>query len=81
MEEAEQALEQTVSEICALPIHADELTKVKNKAEASIAFEEVELLTRAKGIAYGAIMGNPNYLNEEISNLHAVTPEAMQAAD
>jgi predicted Zn-dependent peptidase len=77
MQEAEQAIESTIAELQKMLIDEDELTKVKNKAEASIAFEEVELLTRARSLAYGAVMGNPDYLNEETAKLQAVTPEGI----
>lgn len=78
MQEAEEAINSTIAELQNSPIPETELTKVKNKAEASIAFEEVELLTRARNIAFGAVLGNPNYANQEIQQLQAVTAEALQ---
>ena len=78
MQEAEEAIHQTIAEICAELVNENELTKVKNKAEASTSFEEVDMLNRAKSIAFGAVIGNPNYLNEETAKLRAVTAIELQ---
>lgn len=80
MEQAENAIQMTIEELRQTPISDTELTKVKNKAEASIAFEEVEVLTRARNIAYGAVLDNPNYLNEETARLQAVTADELHQA-
>jgi len=77
MQEAEDAIQSTLTEICHNLVSETELSKVKNKAEASIAFEEVDLLGRAKSIAFGAVIGNPNYLNEEKTNIQAITAEQI----
>lgn len=78
MEDAEKAIQSTIDDLQKNAIDEAELIKVKNKAEASIAFDEVEMLTRARNIAFGAVMGNPHYLNEEIEKLNAVTSVGLQ---
>lgn len=55
----------------------EELEKVKNQAASSIVFGELELLNRAMNLAYGAIMGNPNWVNEEIHHIRRVTNEQI----
>ena len=61
-------------------VPAEELEKVKNQAEASIVFGEIELLNRAMNLAYSKLMGNANLVNEEGAKLQAVTPTDVQAA-
>ncbi|QSE97894.1 M16 family metallopeptidase [Fulvivirga lutea] len=50
----------------------EELNKVKNQAESTLAFGEVELLNRAMNLAYSALSGDTNYCNKEIERIRAV---------
>ena len=50
-----------------------EVNKVKNQAETSIEFGEVELLNRAMNLAVSTVMGDPNLVNEEKDRIRAVT--------
>ena len=55
-----------------------ELNKVKNQAESTLAFSEVELLNRAMNLAYAASSGNPDLVNCEAEQIQAVTVEDVQ---
>jgi predicted Zn-dependent peptidase len=50
----------------------EELEKVKNQAESSILFSEMELLNRAMGLAIANALGNTNLVNEELGKIRAV---------
>jgi predicted Zn-dependent peptidase len=54
----------------------EEMLKVKNQAESSIIFSEMDLLTRAMNLAYSALLGNPNLVNME-----SVLIQQVQAED
>ncbi|RNI23486.1 M16 family metallopeptidase [Rufibacter latericius] len=74
---ANAAVEAIVAKIRAEHVSEEELQKVKNKAETSIVFSEIELLNRALNLAVGKLMGNPNHINEEGYLVQAVTSEAI----
>lgn len=77
MEEAERAIWEVIDEV-KQGISENEMQKVKNQAESSLVFGEVELLNRAMNLAFGAVMGNPNWTNEEINHIHAVNKEDIK---
>ncbi|QDK82714.1 insulinase family protein [Spirosoma sp. KCTC 42546] len=79
LEEADAAVESVVQELIEKPVPEDELAKVKNQAEATLAFSEVELLNRAMNLAFAANAGNPDLVNQEAAQIQAVTPDAIQA--
>ncbi|MVM38903.1 insulinase family protein [Spirosoma sp. HMF3257] len=79
LEEADAAVEAVVQEFIDQTVPEDELAKVKNQAEATLAFSEVELLNRAMNLAYAANAGNPDLVNQEAAQIQAVTPDAIQA--
>ncbi|GAB3022613.1 M16 family metallopeptidase [Spirosoma pulveris] len=79
LEEADAAVESVVQEFIDQAVPADELAKVKNQAEATLAFSEVELLNRAMNLAYAANAGNPDFVNQEAEQIQAVTPDTIQA--
>lgn len=75
VQEANAAVEEIVARLRDEHVSAEELQKVKNQAETSIVFSEIELLNRAMNLAYGKLMGNPNFINEEAAHVQAITPE------
>ncbi|MBC8156098.1 MAG: insulinase family protein [Bacteroidetes bacterium] len=79
LEEADAAIEAVVQEMIDQPVSAEELGKVKNQAEATLAFSEVELLNRAMNLAFAANAGNADWVNQEAAQLQAVTPDDVQA--
>ncbi|UFH54439.1 pitrilysin family protein [Spirosoma sp. KNUC1025] len=78
LEEADAAVEAIMQEFIDQPVPDEELAKVKNQAEATLAFSEVELLNRAMNLAYAANSGNPDLVNEEAAVIQAVTPDDIQ---
>ena len=52
-----------------------ELKKVKNQAESTLAFSEVEILNKAMSLAYYAQIGDVTLVNKEISSIRSVSTE------
>ncbi|UHG92035.1 M16 family metallopeptidase [Spirosoma oryzicola] len=80
LEEADAAVESIVQEFIDQAVSEEELAKVKNQAEATLAFSEVELLNRAMNLAYAANAGNPDLINQEADHIQVATPDSIQAA-
>ncbi len=78
LEEADAAVEAVLQEFIDQAVPDEELAKVKNQAEATLAFSEVELLNRAMNLAYAANAGNPELVNQEADQIQAITPEGVQ---
>lgn len=79
LEEADAAVEAVVQEFIDHTVPEEELAKVKNQAEATLAFSEVELLNRAMNLAHAANAGDPEWVNQEAARIQAVTPDDVQA--
>lgn len=79
LEEADAAVEAVVQEFIDQTVGEDELAKVKNQSEATLAFSEVELLNRAMNLAFAANADNPDLVNEEAAQIQAITPDDVQA--
>ena len=77
-EEAEAALWAEVENLKNEEVPADELTKVKNKTESTLAFSEMSLLDKAMNLAYYELMGDAENYNNEIAKYLAVTPAAIK---
>lgn len=56
------------------------LQKVKNQAEVTTVFAEVDLLNRAMGLAYASFLGDINLVNQELDLIKSVTSEDLKAA-
>lgn len=58
------------------------LEKVKNQAEVTMASGEVDLLNRSMGLAYAAMLGNPDLVNLEKAIYRGITEdEVIQTAN
>ncbi|HVY75802.1 MAG TPA: pitrilysin family protein [Puia sp.] len=66
MEEANAAVEEELKKLNSGPIDAKELTKVKNKTESAILFEDMGLMNRASNLAMYELMGDAAYMNTEL---------------
>jgi zinc protease len=55
-------------------VEAEELNKVKNQAETTIVFSEIELLNRAMNLAFHKLLGDANLVNLEGEKIQAVQP-------
>lgn len=75
LEEAEKQIDEVVNSFLAedKENYATELDKVKNQAESSLVFAEVELLNRAMNLAFFALLGNPDQINKESAVIQAIT--------
>ncbi|GAB3906284.1 pitrilysin family protein [Larkinella knui] len=79
LEEADAAIESVVDEVISQTMAEEELTKVKNQAEATLVFSEIELLNRAMNLAYAANAGNADWVNQETERIQAITPDDIQS--
>jgi predicted Zn-dependent peptidase len=79
IERGEAEISAILDEMIEQQVAEPELNKVKNQAEATLVFSEVELLNRAMNLAFNASLGNPELINQESAYIQAVTPESLQA--
>lgn len=77
-EEAEEAIEDVIQSLKQDKLSDDEVEKVKNQAEASIVFSELDLLNRAMNLAFAALLGDPNLVNRESAMIQQVSAEQIQ---
>ena len=77
LEEAETAVWELIHDFKKETFSDAELTKVKNKAESTLVFSELELLNRAMNLAFAANMGNPDLVNQEGALIQAVKKEQV----
>ncbi|OOQ61903.1 M16 family metallopeptidase [Mucilaginibacter pedocola] len=77
-EDAEAAIWEQLELLKNEEVFADELTKVKNKTESTMAFSEMSLLDKAMNLAFYELMGDADNLNHETLKYLAVTPAAIK---
>ena len=70
---AEQAILDELKKLIEEGISTSELEKVKNKAEAAMAFEDMSVMNRASSIAMYENLGDADLINTELSKYQAVT--------
>ncbi|MCU0466980.1 MAG: insulinase family protein [Arcicella sp.] len=75
IEEGDAAIQEVLDDFLKNPVTEEELVKVKNQAESTLIFSEVELLNRAMNLAFAANAGNVEYANEESTKIQAVSTE------
>jgi predicted Zn-dependent peptidase len=78
VEHAETLLLDAIQRFVLSGIDADGLQRVKNQAEASLVFGEVEVLNRAMNLAMAANAGNVEYVNLEAEQIAAVELSEVQ---
>ncbi len=79
MMEADKAIEEEIEKIRTNKIDEKELTKVKNKTEAAILFEDMSLMNRAASLAIYELLGDANLMNTELAKYQSVTAEQILA--
>lgn len=79
LEEADAAVESVLDEVISQTMSEDELAKVKNQAESTLVFSEIELLNRAMNLAYAANAGNADWVNQETERIQAITPDDIRS--
>lgn len=77
-ETAEQGVMSVLDELIQNGPSEEELTKVKNQAEATIEFGETEVMNRAMNLAFARLSGDANLVNREIELVDSVTSSDIQ---
>ncbi|KAA0991447.1 M16 family metallopeptidase [Dyadobacter aurulentus] len=80
LEDADQAVNEVLQEIIEFGPTEEEVTKVKNQSEASLAFSEVELLNRAMNLAFAANAGNVDWANQDAEIIRDLTVNDLHTA-
>jgi len=73
MQEAEAAVNEELSKLKQFGVEEKELTKVKNRTEAAISFEDMSLMNRAGSLAFYEILGDASLMNSELQRYQEVT--------
>lgn len=73
MKTADQAIREELDKISSTVTEDKELTKVKNKTESAILFEDMNLMNRASNLAMYELMGDVAYMNTELEKYLEVT--------
>ncbi len=76
--DAEKAVNAVLEKLVTDGVEDDELEKVKNQAEATLEFGEVELMNRAMNLAFAKLSGNADLVNEESDLINATTTRDIQ---
>lgn len=79
IEVADQAIEAILDELKTNGVTEKELTKVKNKTEAAIAFEDMSVMARANSLAFYELLGDAALFNTDRDQYFAITQEDMLA--
>jgi predicted Zn-dependent peptidase len=75
MEDAEKAINEEIEKLKLDGISEKELTKIKNKTEATLAFEDMSVLTRANNLAFYELLGDAALFNSDRDKYFSVTGE------
>ena len=70
---ADRAIEAELDRMMTVAIGEKELTKVKNKTESAIQFEDMALMNRATSLAIYELLGDANLMNTELARYQDVT--------
>jgi zinc protease len=73
MEDAEKAINEEIEKLKQDGISEKELTKIKNKTEATLAFEDMSVLTRANNLAFYELLGDAALFNDDRDKYFSVT--------
>lgn len=78
IEDANEAIEREMQLLAANGISEQELEKAKNKIEAMIEFEDMNILSRANNLAFYELIGDAARMNTELERYQTVTAEYLQ---
>ncbi len=73
--DAEKAIDAELDKMKNELVSEAELTKVKNKTESMIAFEDMTVMNRANSLAYYELLGDASWMNFELEKYATVTTE------
>lgn len=77
IEVGEQAIEALLADFCQNGVSETELSKVKNKTETNIRFNDIGVLNKAMKLAYCCLLGNVDLVNTESDFYQAVSSEQI----
>ena len=75
---AEQEVDSILQQVVAEGVREEELEKVKNQAEATLKFGEVEVLNRAMNLAFCSLSGDANLVNREAQLMSTISLADIQ---
>ncbi|HRG53939.1 MAG TPA: pitrilysin family protein [Bacteroidia bacterium] len=78
MEQADAAINEELDKIKNILVTSDELTKMKNKTEATHIFGEMEVLNKATNLAVSELLGSADLINQEVDKYLNVTAEEIK---
>ena len=78
MRDAEAAVLEIIESFKNETLSEKELDKVKNKAESTHVFGEMNVLNKAMNLAFGALLGEVEMVNTEISKIRRVSAQDIQ---
>jgi len=76
--EAEAEVDALLQEVIQQGVEEKELSKVKNQAESTLVFGEVEVLNRAMNLAFASLSGDVNLVNQELELIDRVSVNDVQ---
>jgi len=77
MQDADQAVEEELMKIRSSRIDEKELTKVKNKTESAILFEDMSVMNRASSLAIYELLGDAEMMNTELGRYQAISADQI----
>jgi predicted Zn-dependent peptidase len=80
IEQAEEAIAQEVDAICNGQVSDVELEKVKNKAESTLRFSEINVLDKAMNLAYYELLGDAGIYNRVLGDYRQVGQADIMSA-
>jgi predicted Zn-dependent peptidase len=78
MEAADKAIADELQKLIDIKVEANELQKVKNKAESTLEFSEMGIMNKALNLAISELFGDAEMVNQEGEKYQAVTAENIQ---
>ncbi len=75
LSDAEQEVDSVIDDVVRKGISENELDKVKNQAEATLEFGEVEVINRAMNAAFACLSGDHELVNRENARIRAVSTD------
>ncbi len=73
IEKAEAAVQAVLQQVQEEVISEHELQKVKNKTESVIAFEDMNVMSRANSLAFYELLGDAQLMNDELQRYKEIT--------
>lgn len=78
LKNAENAVWEVINSVKKVGISDNELTRVKNQAETTLLFSEMELLNRCMNLAYAELLGDAGMINEESEKIQKVSKDQLE---